>query len=119
MMNSPYIPARNRPRALFSEPFRKKETVIGTMGNTQGVSRAAKPHRMASSIRPQSEEPPPAAVVSAATAVPEADVRSISKSQYCIGVQPTSLHTIHSTYPLRLAEGAVRTTFCAMVAACS
>ena len=117
-MNNPYIPARNRPRALFSEPFRKKETVIGTMGKTHGVRSAAKPHRMASSIMPQSE-PPPAAVVSAATAVPEADVRSISKSQYCIGVQPTSLHTIHSTYPLRLAEGAVRTTFCAMVAACS
>ena len=53
-MKRPYISARNLPRALFSEPFRKKETVMGTIGKTQGVSSAAKPQRMASIINAQS-----------------------------------------------------------------
>ena len=53
-MKSPYIAARKRPRALFSDPLRKKDTVIGTMGNTQGVSSEASPHRMASMISAQS-----------------------------------------------------------------
>ena len=31
---------------------RKYDTVIGTIGNTHGVSRAAKPHRIASMMMP-------------------------------------------------------------------
>ena len=56
-MNRPYIMALKRPAVAEPLPFRKKEMVIGTMGNTQGVSSIAKPQSMASSIRPQSEEP--------------------------------------------------------------
>ena len=53
-MNSPYIAARKRPRDLFSDPLRKNDTVIGTMGNTHGVSSEASPQRMASMISAQS-----------------------------------------------------------------
>ena len=49
--------ARNLPLALSSEPLMKNDTVIGTMGKTQGVSSAANPHNMASMIIAQSEPP--------------------------------------------------------------
>ena len=50
-MNRPYMKALKRPWCTFSEPFRKKETVIGIIGNTQGVRSIAKPQRMASMMR--------------------------------------------------------------------
>ena len=56
-MQSPYNAAMVRPRVLFSLPLRKNETVMGTMGKTQGVSSAANPHKMASIIALQSEPP--------------------------------------------------------------
>lgn len=77
-MKNPYMAARKRPRAGPPSPFMKNETVIGTIGNTQGVSRAAKPQRMASIISAQSVPPPVAScgagTISAAvvSAVPEA-----------------------------------------------
>ena len=52
-MNTPYIMALNLPAAGVDDPFMKKEIVIGTIGNTQGVRRAANPHRMASIMSPQ------------------------------------------------------------------
>ena len=57
MMQSPYNAAMVRPRVLFSLPLRKNETVMGTIGKTQGVSSAANPHKMASIIALQSEPP--------------------------------------------------------------
>ena len=64
-MKRPYIIALKRPCLLFSEPFIKKEMVIGTIGNTQGVRSIAKPQRMASSMRAQIDSPPvPAAFAS-------------------------------------------------------
>ena len=77
-MKNPYMAARKRPRAGPPSPFMKNETVIGTIGNTQGVSRAAKPQRMASIISAQSVPLPAASccagTISAAvvSAVPEA-----------------------------------------------
>ena len=59
-MKNPYMPARRRPTAGLPALFMKNETVIGTIGKTQGVSRAANPQRIASIINAQSE-PPPAA----------------------------------------------------------
>ena len=41
------------PAAGDDAPFMKKDTVIGTIGKTQGVSRAANPHRIASMTIPQ------------------------------------------------------------------
>ena len=66
-MKNPYMPARKRPIAGLPELFMKNDTVIGTMGNTQGVSKAAKPHRIASMINAHSE-PPPAASFCAGSA---------------------------------------------------
>ena len=54
-MKSPYMNALKRPLAGVSLPFMKKETVIGTIGNTQGVRSIAKPQSIASSIRDHSE----------------------------------------------------------------
>ena len=59
-MKSPYMNALKRPAAAVVELFRKKDTVMGTMGKTQGVSNMAKPHNMASSIRAQREPAPEA-----------------------------------------------------------
>ena len=69
-MKSPNTDALIRPAAGEPLPFIKKDTVMGTIGNTQGVTSAAKPHRIASIIRPQSDSSPsaPAAVTSSAAA---------------------------------------------------
>ena len=56
-MKNPYIIALNRPCAGVDEPFIKKETVIGTIGNTHGVSSIANPQRIASRISAQIESP--------------------------------------------------------------
>ena len=45
--------ALNLPAAGVDEPFMKNDIVIGIIGNTQGVSSIAKPHSIASKIRPQ------------------------------------------------------------------
>ncbi len=52
-MKRPYIAALNLPFALLGLPFMKKETVIGTIGNTQGVRSIARPQRIASSMSAQ------------------------------------------------------------------
>ena len=57
-MHTPYKAAIRRPRARFPLPFRKNDTVIGIIGNTQGVSSAANPHRIASIIALHSVPPP-------------------------------------------------------------
>ena len=57
MLKRPYIEALNLPAAGVDEPFMKKDMVIGTIGNTQGVRSIAKPQRIASSIRPQIDVP--------------------------------------------------------------
>ena len=55
-MNRPYMNALKRPLAAEPLCLRKKDTVMGTMGNTQGVSSMRKPHTIASRIKPQREE---------------------------------------------------------------
>ena len=57
-MKSPYIMARKRPFFASSPPFRKKEMVIGTIGNTHGVRSMANPHKMACKIKPHRDFPP-------------------------------------------------------------
>ena len=56
-MKSPYMNALNLPAAGDEEPFMKKDMVIGTIGNTQGVRSIANPQRIASSMSPQMEPP--------------------------------------------------------------
>jgi len=67
-MKRPYIIALKRPAAGEPLPLRKNDMVIGTIGNTQGVSSIAKPHSMASSIRAQSEEEPAVSAEASASA---------------------------------------------------
>ena len=57
-MKMPYISALNLPAAGESDCFRKNDTVIGTIGNTQGVSNIRNPHSIASRINFQIEEFP-------------------------------------------------------------
>ena len=56
-MKTPYISALKRPSCGFSELFRKKETVMGIIGNTHGVRSIRSPQRMASRISPHSPLP--------------------------------------------------------------
>ena len=98
--------ARKRPRAGPPSPFMKNETVIGTIGNTQGVSRAAKPQRMASIISAHSV-PPPAAFFCAGTisaaavgAVPEAVSAGVSLA----GVSPAETFLFGVTASVLLAD---------------
>ena len=63
-INKPYIKARKRPLATLPEPFKKNDTVIGIIGNTQGVSNAIKAQPMALNTNPQSEPPELAATAS-------------------------------------------------------
>ena len=123
-MKNPYMPARMRPSAGLPEPFIKNETVIGTIGKTQGVRRAAKPHRMASMISPHSEPPPAASfcagAISAAGTVSGAAALSLAGvSAGCTaGVAPAgrvivssvSSQIIHASSALTVACGAVSFT---------
>ena len=52
-MKRPYMAALKRPLAADPLLFRKKDTVMGTMGKTQGVRSIRKPQRMASRMRLQ------------------------------------------------------------------
>ena len=52
MMKIPYIPALKRPAATLEEPFMKNDTVIGTIGKTQGVRSIANPHAIAWRMSP-------------------------------------------------------------------
>ena len=65
-MKRPYNDALMRPRDAEPLFFIKKDTVIGTIGNTQGVSSAAKPHKIASMMSDHNE-PLPAASFTALT----------------------------------------------------
>ncbi len=47
--------ALKRPSAAVVDCFMKKDTVIGTIGNTHGVINMANPHRMASIIKAHNE----------------------------------------------------------------
>ena len=67
-MKNPYMPARIRPMAGLPALFMKNETVIGTMGNTQGVSSAANPQSIASIISAHIEPAPAASFCAGATA---------------------------------------------------
>ena len=69
-MNKPYNEALIRPRAAEPLFFIKNDTVIGTIGNTQGVNNAAKPQRIASKISDQSEPEPAASFVATAAPLP-------------------------------------------------
>ena len=97
------MPARKRPSAGFPELFMKNETVIGTMGKTQGVSSAAKPQRIASMMSDQSEPLPAASLagaasaavpavveVSAAATLPEVAAVSLTRSVAAAGVATLS-----------------------------
>ena len=57
-MKSPYMKALKRPSAGLCDCFMKKETVIGTIGKTHGVSSMAKPQRIASIISAHRLSPP-------------------------------------------------------------
>ena len=57
-MNKPYNDALIRPRVAEPLFFIKNDTVIGTIGNTQGVSNAAKPHKIASMMSDHNEPEP-------------------------------------------------------------
>ena len=95
-----------RPRRLLPEFFKKNETVMGTMGNTHGVSRATKPHAMASRMTDHSEVPfAPAGASSAAASttlsleaiLPAAGPGSRSFIVFSSGVRHCpSLQTCHS-----------------------
>src|SRR5688500_12034174 len=52
MMLAPYTSALKMPRCRLSLPLVKSDTVMGTIGNTQGVIRAAGPKVNASSAKP-------------------------------------------------------------------
>ena len=69
-MKTPYIKALNFPSALDPEFFRKNETVIGTIGNTQGVRSIANPQRIASMISAQRPFLPSLAASGSSIAVP-------------------------------------------------
>ena len=86
MMKRPYITALKRPLRTFSERLRKNDTVMGTMGKTQGVRSIRKPQRMASRIRAQRLPPADAALPSTWR------VASYSSG----GRQLPSLHACHS-----------------------
>ena len=105
-MKRPYMAARKRPRALFSEPLRKNDTVMGTIGNTQGVSSEASPQRMASMISAHSEPSvsaaadPPLAGLSAAPPPALAGATSKSQSSGMPHMSPEQLCQV--TVPLTL-----------------
>ena len=55
VMEIPKMSPRKIPLALLSLPCIKKLTVMGIMGNTQGVSSASSPSPKASQKKPQSD----------------------------------------------------------------
>ena len=80
-MLAPYTRALKMPRCRLSLPLVKSDTVIGTIGNTQGVTSAAKPNVKASKAKrhrppawPTGSTAPVAAATggAGATAAPEA-----------------------------------------------
>ena len=113
-MKRPYIKALKRPAAGEADPLRKKDTVIGTIGKTQGVSSMASPQRMASRTRAQRE--PPAVPLSSETgwaSCREAvwvGIRGISKPQFSGAAHRVSLQLFQVMDPFRTAPSpAVRT----------
>ena len=113
-MNNPYIKALKRPAAGEADPLRKKDTVIGTIGKTHGVSSMASPQRMASRTRAQRE--PPAVPLSSETgwaSCREAvwvGIRGISKPQFSGAAHRVSLQLFQVMDPFRTAPSpAVRT----------
>ena len=91
--------------------LRKKDTVIGTIGNTQGVSKATKPHAMASRITAQIDFPPSfltGATSSAEAAAPVPAGSFTVRISSVGGRQLPSLQVCHST--VTLATGALPLT---------
>ena len=119
-MKKPYKEAYNLP--FPSLLLRKNETVIGTIGNTQGVSKATNPHAIASRITAQIDFPPsfllpdnfspPSA---AATTAPSAAGNLTVSSSSVGGRQLPSLQVCHSTVTFAVTASAEATsTFCAI-----
>ena len=96
-MNSPYMAALNLPAAGVDDPLRKKDTVIGTIGNTHGVRSAANPHNIASIIRAHKEPV-------AAASFPS---RGISKARNSGAAHVMSVQHIHVSSPFATASGEV------------
>ena len=135
-MKSPYIAALNRPAAGDDAPFMKNDTVIGTIGNTQGVSRAANPQRMASMTRAQLKPFfSPSALSPAGTISALSPARAISvflsawtasalspgapftltlNFQYSGEAHCVSVQDIHVTSPETVAEAPSTRIFCAI-----
>ena len=136
-MNRPYMKALNRPWCAFSDPFRKNETVIGIIGNTQGVRSIAKPQRMASMMR--AHRPPrsfassglPMAVwCSAASAGPTATLKAYSSGnphmssvQACQVMAPSTVlpeSTVTSCEKTALSKKTRSSLYaCGLVTSCS
>ena len=95
----------------------KNETVIGTIGNTQGVSNATKPQAIASRITAQIDFPPSfftgAALASSAATAPEAAGSLTVISSSVGGRQLPVLHVCHSIVSLATGASPVTSTFCA------
>ena len=101
-MNAPYISALKRPRRLFSSPLMKNDTVIGTIGNTHGVSSAAKPHSTASIISAHIE--PPSLCCSATTSA--WDAGSVATGVSAVG---SAVGSVGSASSLSVAAGCAAT----------
>ncbi len=123
-MKRPYIKALKRPAATDELPFMKNDTVIGTIGNTHGVSSAAKPQITASMIRAQLNGFSAGAAMSSAgstlcaspstagATAAEASPTATSNSQYSGEWHAPSTQAIHITSPLTVACAAVSRRFC-------
>ena len=103
---------------VFRNLSGRSETVIGTMGEDARGKECGGAPQMASSIMPQSEPP-----LGGHSLCGDRRPRSGREVYFEIPIlHRRAAHVVaHHPFdvPLRLAEGAVRTTFCAMVAACS
>lgn len=104
-----------RPAALLALPFMKNDTVIGTMGNTHGVSSAAKPQSMASITSIQSNGAElftgAASVSAAATVAADVSPTSIEKSHVSGIPHSVPRHDIQETVPFTVALPPAGRTF--------
>ena len=119
-MNRPYIAALKRPCATFSEPFMKKETVIGTIGNTHGVRSMANPQRIASRMSAQICPLDSFFCSGAGSSSAEIGITALTgsietlKSKYS-ALHAPPVHEFEKIVPLIVAPGPVTFTSCAMM----
>ena len=105
-MKIPYKAAFRRLLRLSLLPLRKKETVMGTMGKTQGVTSATSPNAIAWRMIPQREGDGSGSSGPAASATvtgPSPRVNSNDSSSG--GKQEVPSQTCHSTVALTMAAG--------------